>query len=164
MSNNAKFCFLLVALLCISLPEAVADMPPERVSAEAQSIAQTYMSPYCPGRTIAACPSDDARRLRSQIEQWLHSGLDGDEIERRLIANYGEQVRGAPKMYGVGLLSVVLPVLFVLVGVLLVVQTIKRTKNRVREPSFFEKPEKSLPVSAEFVEQLDLEIQTRMSK
>lgn len=80
-----------------------------------QSLSNDLMSPYCPGRTIAACPSPQARQLEDHILAEAKSGKSRDEIESALVARFGEEIVGyAPQpvlLVGgalVGLLALVL--------------------------------------------------------
>jgi len=54
------------------------------------------MSPFCPGLTLAACPSPAAEHLRTEIKTRMAAGESSDAIERDLITRYGERVRAMP--------------------------------------------------------------------
>lgn len=49
---------------------------------EAESIARTVMSPFCPGRTVSSCPN--AGPWRDDIRKWVGEGVPAAEIRRRL--------------------------------------------------------------------------------
>ena len=99
----------LASLLCCSLAlvptSARADEPqpvaPVGVSAEelerrAESIARSIMSPFCPGRTVSACPN--AGPWRDDIRKWVAEGIDPTEIKRRLAERVPEHnLAGVPK-------------------------------------------------------------------
>ena len=77
-----------------------------------QDLSNELMSPYCPGRTIAACPSPNARKLEDHILAEAKSGKTREEIEQQLVGRFGEEIVGytAPSsvLYGsliVGLLA-----------------------------------------------------------
>jgi cytochrome c-type biogenesis protein CcmH/NrfF len=63
------------------------------------------MSPYCPGRTIASCPSEQARKLEDHILAQAKAGKSREEIEQDLVGQFGTQIVGyAPQpmlLYGV---------------------------------------------------------------
>jgi cytochrome c-type biogenesis protein CcmH/NrfF len=50
----------------------------------AQGLEDRVMSPFCPGKTIKACPSPKAGEWRNDIRQWAAEGLSNDQIEQRL--------------------------------------------------------------------------------
>lgn len=77
-----------------------------------QELSNELMSPYCPGRTIAACPSPNARKLEDHILAEAKTGKTREEIEQQLVGRFGEEIVGytAPSsvLYGsliVGLLA-----------------------------------------------------------
>jgi cytochrome c-type biogenesis protein CcmH/NrfF len=85
-----------------------------RDSRVASRLYDELMSPYCPGYTLAACPSPSAESLRVEIAAALDRGVPAPDIVRDLERTYGEQIRGAPRARGLGLVLWVLP--FVLLG------------------------------------------------
>jgi cytochrome c-type biogenesis protein CcmH/NrfF len=79
-----------------------------------QTLSNDLMSPYCPGRTIAACPSPQARQLEDHILAQAQAGKSREEIEGALVARFGDDIVGyRPQpvlLYGsalVGLLALV---------------------------------------------------------
>jgi hypothetical protein len=47
---------------------------PEQAEALATELSHDLMSPYCPGRTIATCPSPQARKLEALILEQAQAG------------------------------------------------------------------------------------------
>jgi len=77
-------------------PAAGSALPPDEIERQAESISRSIMSPFCPGRTVSACPN--AGPWREEIRKWVGEGVQADEIKRRL----GERVpdhnlMGVPK-------------------------------------------------------------------
>jgi cytochrome c-type biogenesis protein CcmH/NrfF len=97
----------LAAVLCGSLAPTIAradeaqPVAPVGVSAEelerrAESISRSIMSPFCPGRTVSACPN--AGPWRDDIRRWVAEGYDPTEIKRRLAERVPEHnLAGVPK-------------------------------------------------------------------
>jgi cytochrome c-type biogenesis protein CcmH/NrfF len=100
--------FALAAPLC-------AQQYSAEVETAAAKIFNTAMSPFCPGRTIATCPSSQAADLKAEIRAMLADGVSLDSVERMLLARYGEVVRAAPEARGFGLLAWVVPGLVLVV-------------------------------------------------
>lgn len=92
------------------------------VDAEAQALYSRVMSPFCPGRTLADCPSSAAQELKRDIKDRLARGETAEQIEAQLYAEYGDEVRGMPQPSGAGLVLYVAPLLvFVASSLLLIV-------------------------------------------
>ncbi|HVH99246.1 MAG TPA: cytochrome c-type biogenesis protein CcmH [Enhygromyxa sp.] len=73
-----------------------AQPTPEDLQAEslAQDIAAEMPSPYCPGRSIASCPSEPARELENDILALAKEGKDREQIEAILVDRFGEEKMG----------------------------------------------------------------------
>ena len=92
----------------------------------AYGLANELMSPYCPGRTLAECPSQQAQTLRMWLITQEAAGRSQDEVMAELIGRFGEQILAAPRPEGFGLAAYVVPVALFLVGGLLVGVFLKR--------------------------------------
>lgn len=89
----------LIALLGMALLVAgvgcgsAEEAPPE---VQARRIEGRVWSPYCPGRLLADCTTQQSDELRSEIETRLERGEDPDEVVAWLQANYGEGILAQP--------------------------------------------------------------------
>jgi len=92
----------------------------------AYDLSRDLMSPFCPGRTLASCPSPQAAELIQWIILQEQAGATRAEVEEQLYARYGDVMRGAPKPEGWGLAAYVIPVLAALVGIGLVWLVLRR--------------------------------------
>jgi cytochrome c-type biogenesis protein CcmH/NrfF len=73
-----------------------AALPPDEIERQAEAIARSIMSPFCPGRTVSACPN--AGPWREDIRKWVAEGVNADEIKRRLGERVPEHnLMGVPK-------------------------------------------------------------------
>jgi len=81
-------CFAAQRVSALSEPARANEPPPiaglseEERDRQAESIARSIMSPFCPGRTVSGCPN--AGPWREDIRRWVGEGVDADEIKRRL--------------------------------------------------------------------------------
>ena len=66
----------------------------------AYSMAHDLMSPFCPGRTLAACPSPQADQLRQWILFQAAAGQTQEQIEEILYARFGDVVLSTPRAEG----------------------------------------------------------------
>lgn len=90
----------------------------EKTLRKTQTISETIMSPYCPGRTLSSCPSDKARNLRNEISAFFERGYTEDAVLRQLTAKYGSTIRGEPESQGYWILAWVTPFLVIILFIL----------------------------------------------
>ena len=92
---------------------------PEQAEALATELSHDLMSPYCPGRTIATCPSPQARKLEAHILEQAQQGMSRAEIETALADRFPD-IRGyvgRPELiYGTALVALIAIVGLFLVG------------------------------------------------
>lgn len=72
-------------------PAAEEDLAAEQLT---RDLANELMSPYCPGRTISSCPSQNARKLEDFILEQAEAGKSRDEIEQILVEEFGRDKLG----------------------------------------------------------------------
>ena len=91
---------------------------PRATAAEgwAYDVMNELMSPYCPGRPLADCPSPQAQTLRMWLIVQEANGRSREEVEAEVVARYGESILAAPKAQGIGLTAYVMPALAFLAG------------------------------------------------
>ena len=65
-------------------------------------LSSSIMSPFCPGRTLSACPSDQARAVRDEIIELIAQGNDESQVVSILQGKYGDEITGTPKFEGFG--------------------------------------------------------------
>jgi cytochrome c-type biogenesis protein CcmH/NrfF len=102
----------------------------EQTSAEAARLFREVMSPFCPGLTLADCPSPNAFTLRDEIETRLARGESRAVILNELVGTYGTQILADPSDTPIG--TIVWGVPFALaalaaMGIALVVRRATRT-------------------------------------
>jgi len=78
------------------------------------------MSPFCPGRTLAACTSPQADSLRMWILAQEKAGRSQEDVHRELVARYGDVILSAPRAQGFGMAAYLIPLAIFLAGGLLV--------------------------------------------
>ncbi len=141
--------FAFVALLLAGSAAAQSEASDSDVARRAHRVAQDVMSPFCPGRTLADCPSPDAQTVREQIRALLVQGVEEQEVRRRLEQTYGDAVVGVPR----SALGWALPILILLAGVALLVLVLRRLSAPDAAPA----PADPADLAAE----LDRELQSR---
>jgi len=104
-----------------------ADEPPVPLpEGWAYDLANELMSPFCPGRTLAECPSPDAGELRVWLVVQEAAGRSQDDVLEELYERYGNKIRPTPKAEGIGLTAYALPIGFFLGGGGLVALVLRR--------------------------------------
>lgn len=118
-----------------------ATLGAQAVDTRANELYDEIMSPFCPGRTLANCPSPQAATMRERVKQQLAAGMSEDEIVDSLFGVYGEIVLGAPRAEGIGILAWVMPAVFLLLGVALLATWLRSTGHRVAAEAAAPAPE-----------------------
>jgi cytochrome c-type biogenesis protein CcmH/NrfF len=107
-----------VRTLLIFLAILVALGAPAQAEEEpwSYSVWRETMSPFCPGRTLADCPSSQADSLRLWIQMQEAAGRSREDVEAELVERYGDVVLGAPRAQGLGIAAYAVPLAAFLVG------------------------------------------------
>ncbi|MCC7032215.1 MAG: cytochrome c-type biogenesis protein CcmH [Acidobacteria bacterium] len=97
---------LAIAVTLLAAGPALAQAPPsgdkEAAQAEAQVLFREVMSPFCPGLTLADCPSPNAFELRKDIQARLERGESREAIVDALVAQYGTELLSDPSDTPIG--------------------------------------------------------------
>ena len=117
----------------VAAPGAARDFPPE-VDREAAKVFGEVMSPFCPGKLIADCPSPDAMQLREDIRERIAGGDSAATIRAELYETYGETLRAAPTGRGFDLAAWVVPPLVVALGAVALLVWIRRRRIEASPP------------------------------
>ncbi|MCR9095531.1 MAG: cytochrome c-type biogenesis protein CcmH [bacterium] len=115
---------VLVAALALALSGCADEGP------YTQDLSSELMSPFCPGRTLASCPSPQAGELIQWIQVQEAAGATKDEVVAMLIDRFGEEIQGAPPAEGITLWAYVFPVAGFLGGGGLVAVVLRRIVGR----------------------------------
>jgi len=88
------------------------------------------MSPFCPGRTLADCPSPQADSLRMWILVQESAGRSRQDVEAELLERYGDVILAAPRAEGFGIAAYAIPLLAFVAGGGLIVWLLRRFTAR----------------------------------
>lgn len=77
-------------VLGVAVVAAATERSDDEVSRITRQVSQELYSPYCPGQTLAMCPSANASYARQDIQKMARQGKDAEEIKAELIERYGE--------------------------------------------------------------------------
>ncbi|MGV3709121.1 MAG: cytochrome c-type biogenesis protein [Gemmatimonas sp.] len=115
-----------------SQPQAPPSSTIRETPEIARDIIANAMSPFCPGLSLAACPSPSADSLRAVIVQRAQKGDSRDAILNDLSRDYGSAIRGSPEATGFGLVGWAMPGVAFLLGAFFLVRWM-RSSNRRRQ-------------------------------
>lgn len=59
----------------------------------AHKVSYEIYSPFCPGKTLAMCPSANAAEVRRDIQDMAEAGMSEDQIKQSILDEYGEEFR-----------------------------------------------------------------------
>ncbi len=85
---RATFAVFAGALVLLAALTGARAAPPHEPDpgARVSALARSLMSPFCPGRTLQACPSPEAARWLGEIRTWAAEGRSDPEIVQLLQA------------------------------------------------------------------------------
>jgi len=110
---STRFLAIAVVVVGVAIAAVVAGSgpatPPPSPSAQALDLSHNTMSPFCPGLTLAACPSPQAAELRAELRTRLELGETRETIVDDLVRRYGAGVTGTPPATGFGATVYALP-------------------------------------------------------
>jgi cytochrome c-type biogenesis protein CcmH/NrfF len=87
------------------------------------------MSPFCPGRTLSACPSPQAESLREWILEQEQAGRGQEDVHQELYERFGDVILAAPRAQGFGVTAYLIPtVIFLATGLLVFVFLWRQTR------------------------------------
>ena len=95
MIRSLLAALFVCATLFVGLPLPAQDAkPPDPEAARlASKVSYEIYSPFCPGKTLAMCPSAAAAEVRRDIQDMAEAGMNEDQIKQSILDEYGEEFR-----------------------------------------------------------------------
>ncbi len=106
---------VLLAALAVAAGIVAATPAPAAANGAAEpgwgyGLWNELMSPFCPGRTLADCPSEQAEQLREWIVAQEAQGRAREDVTAELFRSFGDVLRQAPAAEGIGLAAYLVPI------------------------------------------------------
>jgi cytochrome c-type biogenesis protein CcmH len=126
-----KLAFLLaLVFLLAGYSQAAAQDPTPIPDDQVNAIAKDLYCPVCENIPLNVCPTKACAQWRELIREKLALGWSQKEIEVFFAEQYGEKVLAVPRAAGFNWVIYILPPVFVLLGIILVVRVLRRSKNK----------------------------------
>ncbi len=84
---------LLLVVAVLSPTLAFAQVDDGTVSRISHEVSMEVYSPFCPGKTLAMCPSPNAAEVRMDIQAMAKQGMQKEAIKDAVVSKYGEEFR-----------------------------------------------------------------------
>lgn len=126
----------LVIAFAIALTPALTHAQEQTTDAHAARVANQVsyeiMSPFCPGKTLAMCPSPAAAEVRMQIQEMAESGMTEEQIRDAVIEEHGEEFRtvAPPLTDNLGLLAGLAVAFLIAIFIVRYISRSRREENR----------------------------------
>jgi cytochrome c-type biogenesis protein CcmH len=124
---------ILLALLLIGAT-ALAPAASQAATAPRASLTQIENDVMCVAchEPLSVAQSPEAFSERAYIRQLIAQGLTQKQIESQLVSQYGPSVLAKPPAHGFNLLIYVLPPLLLLIGIVMLLVTLPKWRQRSR--------------------------------
>ncbi|MEE8580352.1 MAG: cytochrome c-type biogenesis protein CcmH [Myxococcota bacterium] len=158
---SSRVCFVstLLAALFFCAAAQAAETPAEPPD-WAYGIAHELLSPFCPGVSLAECPSPEAYELRLWILTQATAGAPREEVEAALYERFGDKIRGTPRAEGWGLAAYLIPLAAFVLGGAIVVQSLRRmVRPRVEAAATLPVTVPPAPIDPELERRVDRDLQ-----
>lgn len=123
---------------------------------EVNAVAKKLYCPVCPNTPLDVCETQACIDWRSQIRDQLAGGWNEQQILDYFVEQYGERVLAEPLRSGFNSLVWLMPVIFVILGLVILWQVLKswRSGNEIQQVNLI--PEQK--ISSELIAQIEKEI------
>jgi cytochrome c-type biogenesis protein CcmH len=126
----AVLAFVMVGLL-VAVPAVRAQdgdsPPPDGVTDDdVNAVAEQLYCPVCENVPLDVCGTQACADWRAEIRTMLEEGQSVDEIKQHFVDFYGRRVLSTPEIRGIDIVVWVLPPIGVLVGVFVLITSLRR--------------------------------------
>lgn len=138
----------LIFLLQLKVPDAATFVgPPKGTPLAGQQLVQRthevsalLRCPVCQGMAVADSPAEMAVNMKAQVHELLQRGYTEEQILQYFELSYGQFVLLRPKFEGVNRLVWLLPLGALLLGITIVVFTLRKLESRAAVPATSNQP------------------------
>ena len=132
---------------------------------EVNAIAKQLFCPVCENTPLDVCPTQACTQWRALIREKLAAGWTEDQIKQYFVDQYGARVLSTPPRTGLNWLVYLVPPILFVVGVILLVRTLRSPKEPPAEEalpaSAGQTPVPPAPPSDEYMARMEDELKKR---
>jgi len=121
---------LLVAAALVAAALSSAAQPKPVSEDTVHEVAARLRCVVCQNLSVADSPSEMAGQMRAIIRERLAAGESPDEVQRYFVQRYGEWILLSPPRRGFNLLVWLLPLVFVIAGLVVVAVLVRQWTRR----------------------------------
>ncbi len=122
MKRFGILCAAIIAVVALVLTIHAAPVraqgpnPGTNIDDEVNRIAKNLYCPVCPNTPLDVCSTQACVQWRALIKEKLQQGQTEQQIRDYFVAQYGQQVLGAPPAQGFNWLAYILPFVGIILG------------------------------------------------
>jgi cytochrome c-type biogenesis protein CcmH len=106
-----------------AVPIAGADSMLDR---RVRSVAMRLRCPVCQGESIQESPAELAQQMKGVVREQLAAGKTEQDVLDYFLAKYGDWILLEPRAEGINLLVYWIPVIFLVIGAIVLFMTVKK--------------------------------------
>jgi cytochrome c-type biogenesis protein CcmH len=91
-----------------------------------RAVAQRLRCPVCQGESIQESPAELAAQMKGVVREQLAAGKSEQDVLNYFLAKYGDWILLEPRAEGINLLVYWIPVIFMLIGGVVLFMTVKK--------------------------------------
>ena len=132
MKSRRSILIVLVALAVIAAVWStlfIVTPGQQTLDARVQQVASQLKCLICQGESVADSPSTLAQQMRTAIREQLQSGKSEQDVIQYFEQRYGPQIVWSPPWQGFSLLAWLVPIAFLLCGVVLVTLLLREWRS-----------------------------------
>ena len=148
---------LMISVLTLLVPAAVAAQGGEPTDDEVNAIAKQLYCPVCENVPLDVCPTQACAQWREIIRQKLAEGWTEDQIKQYFVDQYGDRVLAAPPARGLNWLVYILPPAVLILGAFILFRAVRGW----RQPPMTEEPLSSAAPEDPYIVRLEEELKKR---
>ena len=123
----------LAAIVIVAVTVLVVrSRPSDSPSSRAHRLGQELACPVCTGETVGESNAPEARAIRADIVDRIHSGQSDEQIRAAYTRVYGDKILLNPSNGGLGLIAWGLPVIAILAAATGIVLALRRWSRAPR--------------------------------
>lgn len=107
----------------VNVPLPGADSVLDR---RVKMVAQRLRCPVCQGESIQESPAELAMQMKGVVREQLASGKSEQDVLNYFLAKYGDWILLEPRAEGINLLVYWIPVIFLVLGAIVLYLTVKK--------------------------------------